>query len=159
MIELFPNGVVHYAAGGVLIGIGVSLIYALTGIAAGASSVLESTLSYVSSLDRLDRPSMLASREWRLVFTAGLILGAAGYTALAAVVGDGGLWTTDVPIWRLLGGGVLVGAGTRLGKGCTSGHGICGVGSVAEASLANVATFLGIGILVAHLIELLGVAV
>ncbi|WP_174182921.1 YeeE/YedE family protein [Halococcoides cellulosivorans] len=155
MLELFPNGVVHYAAGGVLIGVGVSLIYLLTGIAAGASSVLESTLTYVSSLDRLNRPSMVESRGWRLVFSAGLVLGAAAYTVLAGE----GIWTTEVPIWRLLGGGVLVGVGTRLGKGCTSGHGICGIGSVAGTSLANVATFLGVAILVAHLIEFLGGAV
>ena len=150
---LFPNGVAHYAAGGLLVGLGVAVIYLGTGIIAGASTFLESTLSYVSELPRLNRPSFLASRDWRLVFTAGIVLGAFAYT----VTLGGGLWTTDVQPWRLFGGGVLVGIGTRLGKGCTSGHGVCGVGSASRTSIVSVATFLVVAAGTAQVVAALGV--
>ncbi|MFW6435689.1 MAG: YeeE/YedE family protein [Halovenus sp.] len=151
---LFPNGVAHYAAGGLLIGLGVAVIYASTGIIAGASTFLESTLSYVSSVPRLNRGTYVASRDWRVVFTLGIVGGAAIY---ALTLGPGG-WTTDVQWWRLLVGGVLVGIGTRLGKGCTSGHGVCGVGSGSNTSILNVATFLAFAIGTAQLVAALGVS-
>jgi uncharacterized membrane protein YedE/YeeE len=151
---LFPNGVAHYAAGGLLIGLGVAVIYAGTGIIAGASTFLESTWSYVSSVPRLNRGKYVTSRDWRVVFTLGIVGGAAIY---ALTLGSGG-WTTDVQWWRLLVGGVLVGVGTRLGKGCTSGHGVCGVGSGSNTSILNVATFLAFAIGTAQLVAALGVS-
>lgn len=151
--ELFPNGVFRYAVGGVLIGLGVSVIYLGTGIAAGASTFLESTLSYASRLDRFQQGRFVTSRDWRVVFTLGIVAGAAVY----AVAFQDGPWTTDVQWWRLAGGGVLVGFGTRLGKGCTSGHGVCGVGSVSATSIANVVTFLAVAVGTAQLVAALGV--
>jgi uncharacterized membrane protein YedE/YeeE len=150
--SLFPTGTTHYLAGGMLIGVGTVLIYGLTGISAGASTFLESTLSYGSSSPRFEqyRPS----RDWRVVFTLGIVLGAASYTL---AVGDG-VWLTEVQPWRLALGGVLVGVGTRLGKGCTSGHGICGVGSGSSTSFLNVGTFLVVAIGVAQLVAALGVS-
>jgi len=50
-----------------------------------------------------------------------------------------------------------VGIGTRLGKGCTSGHGVCGLGSASATSLVNVVTFLAIAIGTAQLVNALGV--
>ncbi|MFB6188471.1 MAG: YeeE/YedE family protein [Halapricum sp.] len=151
---LFPNGIVHYALGGLLIGLGVTVIYAGTGIIAGASTFLESTLSYVSDVPRFNRAKYVASRDWRVLFTLGIVLGAAIY---AVTVGPGG-WTTDVQPWRLLVGGTLVGIGTRLGKGCTSGHGVCGVGSGSNTSFVNVATFLAFAIGTAQVVAALGVS-
>ena len=152
--ELFPNGIARYAIGGALIGGGVAFIYLATGIIAGASTFLESTLSYVSDVSRFNRGSYVVSRDWRVVFTVGIVLGAGVY----AVVWQGGAWTTEVQWWRLLGGGFLVGIGTRLGKGCTSGHGVCGVGSVSSTSLVNVATFMAVAIGTAQLVQALGVS-
>jgi len=151
--ELFPNGVAHYLLGGILIGLGTALVYALTSISAGASTFLESTLSYVSDRPRFNRPSYLASRDWRVVFTAGIVLGAFAYTLTLG----GGLWTTQVQPWRLFVGGLFVGVGTRLGKGCTSGHGVCGVGSRSRTSIVNVATFLLVAIGTAQLVQAVGV--
>jgi len=151
--DLFPHGVLSYAAGGLLIGLGVAVIYLGTGIAAGASTFLESTLSYVSGLDRFNRLTYRQSRDWRVVFTLGIVGGAGVY----ALLFQDALWITDVQPWRLFGGGVLVGVGTRVGKGCTSGHGICGVGSLADASLVNVATFLAVAVGTAHVVGALGV--
>lgn len=152
--ELFPRGVLPYLIGGLLVGLGAATIYLSTGIIAGASTFLESTLSYVSSVERFNRFKYVQSRGWRFVFTAGIVSGAAVYMVLF----QGGVWTTDVQWWRLLGGGFLVGVGTRLGKGCTSGHGVCGVGSLSNTSLVNVATFLVFAIGTAQLVQALGVA-
>lgn len=152
--ELFPRGVLPYLIGGLLVGLGAATIYLSTGIIAGASTFLESTLSYVSSVERFNRFKYVQSRGWRFVFTAGIVSGAAVYMVLF----QGGIWTTDVQWWRLLGGGFLVGVGTRLGKGCTSGHGVCGVGSLSNTSLVNVATFLVFAIGTAQLVQALGVA-
>jgi len=151
---LFPNGIGHYAAGGLLIGLGVTIIYVATGIIAGASTFLESTWSYVSNVSQFNQPKYLASRDWRVVFAIGIVAGAAVY---ALTLGPGG-WTTDVQLWRLFVGGVLVGVGTRVGKGCTSGHGVCGVGSGSNTSFVNVATFLAFAIGTAQLVAALGVS-
>ncbi|WP_226483224.1 YeeE/YedE family protein [Natrinema amylolyticum] len=152
--ELFPRGILPYLLGGLLVGLGAAVIYLATGIIAGASTFLESTLSYISDAPRFNRFKYVQSRDWRLVFTAGIVSGAAVY----AVLFQGGIWTTEVQWWRLLGGGFLVGVGTRLGKGCTSGHGVCGVGSLSNTSFVNVATFLAIAIGTAQLVQAAGVA-
>jgi len=150
--ELFPNGISRYAVGGLLVGLGTVVIYLGTGISAGASTFLESTLSYVSDRSRFQQ--YVSSRDWRVVFTLGIILGAAVYAA----VYQGGAWTTDVQPWRLLLGGVFVGIGTRVGKGCTSGHGVCGVGSASKTSIIGVLTFLAVAIITAQLVAALGVS-
>ncbi|MFC6718994.1 YeeE/YedE family protein [Natrialbaceae archaeon GCM10025810] len=150
--EPFPNGISRYAIGGLLVGLGAVVIYLGTGIAAGASTFLESTLSYVSDRSRFQR--YRASRDWRVVFTLGIVLGAAIY----AVVWQGGAWTTDVQPWRLLVGGILVGIGTRIGKGCTSGHGVCGVGSASRTSIVGVITFLTVAIVTAQIVQAMGVS-
>ncbi|WP_435157683.1 YeeE/YedE family protein [Haladaptatus sp. DFWS20] len=153
--ELFPNGVGHYAIGGILIGLGVAVIYLGTGIIAGASTFLESSLSYVSNVPRFQQGKYIASRDWRVVFTVGMVGGAAIYQAIFY----GEIWTTEVAWWRLLVGGLLVGIGTRIGKGCTSGHGVCGVGSASFTSIVNVATFMTIAIGTAQLLQAIGMGV
>ncbi|RME58954.1 MAG: YeeE/YedE family protein, partial [Caldilineae bacterium] len=145
-MELFPNGIWPYLAGGVLLGVAVSMIYLSTGIIAGASTFLESTLSFVfPDTFRAHIPS----RNWRLIFTGGMVMGGLIY---ALTIG-GGAWVTQVQWWRLFVGGVLVGFGTRLGKGCTSGHGICGVGSLSSASIVNVVIFVAVAIGTAQLVQ------
>jgi uncharacterized membrane protein YedE/YeeE len=151
----FPRGILPYLLGGLLVGLGAAVIYLATGIIAGASTFLESSLSYVSDVDRFNRFKYVQSRGWRVVFTLGIVSGAAVWGL--ALAPDPTIWTTDVQWWRLLGGGVLVGVGTRLGKGCTSGHGVCGVGSLSNTSLVNVATFLAFAIGTAQLVQALGV--
>ncbi|SEH14954.1 hypothetical protein SAMN04487967_1848 [Natronorubrum sediminis] len=174
LAELFPNGISHYALGGLLVGLGVAVIYLGTGIAAGASTFLESTLSYGSNLSQFQQ--YRASRDWRVVFTLGIVAGAAVYALTfqsglvssglqpGATTGElrdiGGItiWLTDVQPWRLFLGGILIGIGTRVGKGCTSGHGVCGVGSASSASFVGVATFLLIAIGTAQLVQAVGVS-
>lgn len=152
-MELFPNGIGMYLLGGVLLGVGIAVIYLSTGLIAGASTFLESTLSWLPGGGSGGLFTKHAdSRNWRLVFTLGIVSGAALY----AVFVQGGGWVTGVAGWRLLVGGVLVGFGARLGKGCTSGNGICGVASLSAPSILNVTTFLLIAIGVASLVQALG---
>lgn len=152
MIEtFFPNGIIHYALGGLLVGSGVMFIYFFTSRIPGASTFLESTLSYISGKDRLQKYT--DSRGWRLTFTSGIILGAFIHT----VVYRPEFWTTEVSAWRLFIGGLLVGIGTRIGKGCTSGHGVCGVGSLSKTSIIAVATFLITAIVTAQIFQIAGV--
>lgn len=151
-VDPFPRGILPYLIGGLFIGSGVATIYLGTGIIAGASTFLESSLSYVSRIERFQR--YRASRDWRVVFTVGITLGAAIYAVFVAHEA----FVTDVQWWRLLFGGVLIGIGTRLGKGCTSGHGVCGVGSMSGTSIANVTTFTAVAIGTALLVGSLGVS-
>jgi hypothetical protein len=154
LADPFPRGILPYLLGGLLVGLGAAVIYLTTGIIAGASTFFESTLSYVSDVPRFNRFTYVQSRGWRLVFTAGIVAGAAVY----GLVLDPGIWVTEVQWWRLLAGGFLVGVGTRLGKGCTSGHGVCGVGSLSQASLVNVAIFMAVAVGTAQIVQALGVA-
>jgi uncharacterized membrane protein YedE/YeeE len=61
---------------------------------------------------------------------------------------------TSVPAWQLLLGGFLVGYGARLGNGCTSGHGICGLGSLQWPSLGAVLTFMATAFMTANLLAI-----
>lgn len=152
---MFPLGITSYLIGGVLIGLGVSFVYVLTGLHATQSSLFSSTLSYFSKVPFFNRKTYLESREWRLYFAAGVILGALIYTV---TISPEGFWSTSVQWWRLIIGGFLVGFGTRLSSGCTSGHGISGIASLSTTSLYAVITFMVVGIVVANLMLILGVA-
>jgi uncharacterized membrane protein YedE/YeeE len=147
-LTLFPLGWQHYLAGGLLIGLGVALLFVSTGLVGGMSSVFSSTWSYWSKKAYFQQARYTDSRLWRLVYAAGLVLGAAiwwfGFS-------DGTQASTEVPVWALLVGGFLVGYGARLGNGCTSGHGICGLGSLQWPSLLAVLTFMATAFLTANL--------
>jgi uncharacterized membrane protein YedE/YeeE len=147
--SLFPLGWAHYLAGGLLIGVGVALLFVFTGLVGGMSTVFSSTWSFLVRRPFFQQERFTGSRVWRLVYAAGLVLG-----ALVWWLGfsDGTPGSTDIPDWQLLLGGVLVGYGARLGNGCTSGHGICGLGSLQLPSLGAVLTFMATAFLVANLV-------
>ena len=147
MQSAFPLGWDHYLLGGLAIGLGVALLYVCTGRVGGMSTVLSSSWSWVSRLGYLQQARFVQSRLWRLVYAAGLVLGAALWWRL---MGGGAPAGTGVPAWQLLLGGVLAGYGARLANGCTSGHGICGLGSLQWPSLLAVLTFMATAILTAH---------
>ena len=170
---LFPEGISRYAVGGLFVGLGAVVIYLGTAIPAGASTFLESTLSYVSDRSRFQQ--YRGSRDWRIVFTLGIVLGASiyaltfqsgaltsslytpGTTGQLREFGPVTLWLTEVQPWRLFLGGIFVGIGTRIGKGCTSGHGVCGVGSASKTSIVGVVTFILVAIVTAQLVMVAGV--
>jgi uncharacterized membrane protein YedE/YeeE len=146
--SLFPLGWQHYLLGGLLIGAGVALLFVFTGRVGGMSTVFSSTWSYVVQRPFFQQPRFVGSRAWRLVYALGLVVGAAVWWL---GWGGGTPQSTGLPAWQLLGGGFLVGYGARLGNGCTSGHGICGLGSLQLPSLGAVLTFMATAFLVANL--------
>ncbi|MBA4264034.1 MAG: hypothetical protein C0453_03040 [Comamonadaceae bacterium] len=147
--SLFPLGWQHYLLGGIFIGTGVALLYLLTGLVGGMSTVFSSTWSFVSSRPFFQQSRFTGSRAWRLVYAAGLILGALVWWWMFA---DGTPQSTEVPAWMLLLGGLFVGYGARLGNGCTSGHGICGLGALQWPSLLAVLTFMATAFITANLV-------
>lgn len=151
---MFPNGVEQYLIGGLLIGVGVGLIYLLTGLHATQSSFFTTTLSWFSKRKHFQKTNNIEERQWRLYLAIGMIVGALIYTL---TISPTGFWTTSVQYWRLALGGLLVGFGTRLSQGCTSGHGISGLASLSKTSLYAVVVFIGIAIVTANIVQLIGV--
>lgn len=147
---LFPQGWQHYLAGGLLIGFGVSLLFVLTGLVGGMSTVYSSTWSFVSRAPFFRQPRLLNSRGWRLAYAAGLVIGAFIWWQ---TLGPATRVAVALPPAQLFIGGVLVGYGARLGRGCTSGHGICGLASLGLPSLLAVLTFMATAIMTAQLME------
>lgn len=150
---LFPLGMFHYLAGGICIGLAVSLIFVLTGQVAGMSSVFSSVWSWFSRLPFFQQPRWLESRVWRLLLAIGLIMGTALYWF---GFGPAMAWQTGISWWQLLIGGFIAGFGARLSNGCTSGHGICGMASLQIPSLLAVLTFLATAFITANVVRALG---
>ena len=146
---LFPFGWQHYLLGGLTIGAGVALLYLFNGWVGGMSTVFSSTWSFVSRRNFFQQARLVDSRQWRLVYAAGVVLGALVWRF---ALNDGQAQSTSVPVWQLLLGGFLVGYGARLGNGCTSGHGICGLGALQLPSLGAVLTFMATAFLTANLL-------
>jgi uncharacterized membrane protein YedE/YeeE len=150
---MYPNGITSYVTGGLIIGVAVAFVYLLTGTHATQSSLFTTTLSYFTKLPFFQRQVYLDSREWRLYFAGGVVLGALIYTL---TISPDGFWVTGVPMWRLGVGGFFVGFGTRLSRGCTSGHGISGLASLSVTSLYAVITFILVGIITVGALGVLG---
>jgi uncharacterized membrane protein YedE/YeeE len=116
--------------GGALIGAAAVLLLLTHGRIAGISGVIGSLL-----------PPLPSDRGWRLAFVAGLALAGLGTALIApSAIGASVRSSTAVVI-----AGLLVGFGTRLGGGCTSGHGVCGLSRLSARSLVAVAIFMTTG--------------
>ncbi len=152
MEQFFPNGIVHYLVGGLIIGAAVGLLFVTTGLIGGMSMVFSSTWSYVSKQPFFQQARFTESRAWRLAYAAGLVLGGLVWLLWSAT----GTWQTGVSWWQLAVGGFLVGFGARMSNGCTSGHGICGLASLQLPSLLAVLTFLATAIITAQLMARIG---
>ena len=87
---------------------------------------------------------------WRLVFLAGLMTGG---VVLSFLYSDAVTFELTYSNPALILAGLLVGVGSRMGNGCTSGHGICGLGRLAPRSMAAVLTFMVTGILTAVVVQ------
>lgn len=123
-------------AGGALIGTAVVLLWWLIGRVAGVSGVAGGLWF-----------GQRGDRAWRIAFIAGLVLGAAAWAAFRAWNGTPPpAPRTGFPVPLLVLAGLLVGYGTTLGQGCTSGHGVCGVARGSRRSLAATVTFLAVAV-------------
>lgn len=124
-------------AGGVLIGLSAIMLILLTGRVAGISGILGGLL----------KPQMNETL-WRLTFVLGMVAAPWLYQALI------GSFEFESPrgTAALIVAGLLVGYGTRLGSGCTSGHGVCGLSRLSLRSLAATCVFMAVGFVVASVL-------
>lgn len=114
--------------GGLLIGISASLLLLLNGRIAGISGIFNGIFTRQSG-----------DRNWRLYFIVALPIGA----WIPYHTTDSNYFQLDqFSPWTMLAAGLLVGMGTRIGSGCTSGHGVCGLGNLSWRSLAATLTFM-----------------
>jgi len=125
MVNFTP---ISAAIGGGLIGLSAVLLMLLTGRIAGISGILGGLLDFRSE-----------DKDWRIAFIAGLIVA----PLIAGWMGYG-MPPPELPAsWTvIIAAGLLVGFGTRLGGGCTSGHGICGVARLSVRSVAATVVFM-----------------
>jgi uncharacterized membrane protein YedE/YeeE len=128
--------------GGALIGLASSLLMAANGRIAGISGIVDGALA-----------PMRAGFGWRLSFVAGLMLAP---LLLQLALGGAPAGAHPHALGLVAAGGLLVGFGTRLGSGCTSGHGVCGIARLSKRSLAATATFMAAGMIAVALARMIG---
>jgi uncharacterized membrane protein YedE/YeeE len=151
----------HWASAGVVIA-SVTLLLLLVGSRRlGISTGFEDVCSLVLRVPYFRRSAVTGGRGWRLPLIAGLVLG--GF--LSAVMGGGwaptwemgmfdqrvGLGDAGKLAWLFV-GGLFIGAGTRLGGGCTSGHGIFGLSNLELPSLITTLSFMAGGIVTTQIV-------
>jgi uncharacterized membrane protein YedE/YeeE len=127
--------------GGVLIGVAASLLLLLNGRLAGVGGIVAGLLQ---------RPT--GEWGWRAAFVGGLLAGG----VLMTVVSPSAFGPSPASPALLLVAGAAVGLGARLGGGCTSGHGICGISRLSKRAMAATMTFMVTGALVVALVRVLG---
>ncbi|AUD00243.1 hypothetical protein QU42_03375 [Bradyrhizobium sp. UASWS1016] len=129
--------------GGELIGLSAAILLVLNGRIAGVSGMVSGAIQHVS-----------AESISRILFLAGLLFGPLVYRQWF------GVWP-QIEVTTTLGlmvvGGLLVGFGTRLGSGCTSGHGVCGLARLSPRSFTAVVVFLCTGIATVFVMRKFGI--
>ena len=125
-------------AGGILIGLSASMMWLLGGRVAGVSGILGGCLGMLRG-----------DLAWRAAFIGGLVAGGA---ALQVAAPGTIAFALDRSVGALVVAGLLVGFGTRLGSGCTSGHGVCGLSRFSLRSLVATLVFMATGIATATVI-------
>ncbi|MDC9826072.1 YeeE/YedE family protein [Devosia sp. ZB163] len=134
-------------AGGVLIGLASALLWLGNGRIAGISGIFGQLLPPARTV------------IWRLVFLVALVLGTFAASWLLPGLGVGGPggqpaqlaapppgWKIPAPLWIAV-SGLLIGFGTKIGNGCTSGHGVCGIARLSKRSFVAVGVFFSVAIL------------
>jgi uncharacterized membrane protein YedE/YeeE len=127
--------------GGALIGLAATILWVSLGRVAGVSGVWGEILAPATR-----------DRGWRVAFVAGMVV--AG--VVAAMVSPSSITRSPAPLAVVALGGLLVGFGTRLGTGCTSGHGVCGLARFSRRSLIAVMTFMLTGGVTVAIVRALG---
>jgi uncharacterized membrane protein YedE/YeeE len=133
------------ALGGALIGLAAAVLWLGNGRIAGISGIFGQLLPPAQTV------------VWRIFFLVALVLGAWGASRLAPQLGVGGIeparlvpppatWGVPMPVWLVI-SGLLIGFGTKIGNGCTSGHGVCGLARLSLRSLVAVCVFFGVAII------------
>ena len=125
--------------GGALIGVAAVMLMAATGRIAGISGIVGGLLQRYRAGDF----------AWRVAFVLGLVLAPVLYRLFAELPES----RIDAGWAMLVVAGVLVGFGSRLGSGCTSGHGVCGVSRLSPRSLVATATFMTTGFVAVYVVR------
>ena len=125
--------------GGAIIGLSATLLLLFNGRIAGISSIMNGVFN-----------SPKNEMSWRSAFLVGLIVGALLFQFIAP---DFIAPRQGYPLWLVAVGGFLVGIGTRLGSGCTSGHGICGIANLSLRSIYATLTFMVSGFITVYLLK------
>ena len=128
------------AIGGGLVGVAAVMMMALNGRIAGVSGILSGVFTQGAG-----------ERLWRLLFVVGIVIGGALPPLLNA---DFKAPLPSAGVLLAVIGGLLVGVGTGLGSGCTSGHGICGIARLSKRSIIATLTFMAAGIVTVTLLRL-----
>ena len=124
--------------GGVVIGLAAGSFHLLSGEIAGISGILRKAIAG-------------PDRGWQIAFVAGLL--AAGLAGGRIIGTDATFGIANLSTPVLVAGGLLVGLGTGIGNGCTSGHGVCGLARLSRRSLAAVATFMATAAITVFLVR------
>jgi hypothetical protein len=151
----------HWAIGGAGIGVVVLLLLYLGNRRLGISTGFEDLCAVAVDAPYFKRRERSEGAAWRVPFLGGLLAGGALSAALSggwAPTWDLGLFDTAIGwgpagkvVW-MFAGGLLIGFGTRMAGGCTSGHGIFGLANFEKAGLAATLSFMAAGVVTAHLV-------
>ena len=124
----------------------------LGGLMIGTASIaLLATIGRVAGISGIAWGALAGpDRDWRILFIIGLVLGGAlVHTALGRPIPT----APDGPLWLAIAAGLLVGFGTRMGSGCTSGHGVCGIGRRSLRSVTATVTFMSAGVVTVYVVR------
>ncbi|HGS5087206.1 TPA: YeeE/YedE family protein [Vibrio parahaemolyticus] len=116
--------------GGILLGISATILLLVNGKIAGISGIMNGIMS-----------PKKGDYSWRLLFAVGMI---AGGLISILMLGVAVPSTANLSLGMVIATGLLVGIGTRLGNGCTSGHGICGMGRLSKRSIVATCVFMAV---------------
>ena len=135
---------IYASLGGLLIGLASILLLALTGRIAGISGIFWQAIQHIKLAPNKEY-------SWRWLFILGLLIGPIIAYQLPGIEQPAN--SEAGPIMAAI-AGLLVGFGSRLGSGCTSGHGICGIGRLSPLSMIATATFILSGVLTVYISQL-----
>ncbi|HCG5245833.1 TPA: YeeE/YedE family protein [Vibrio parahaemolyticus] len=116
--------------GGILLGISATILLLVNGKIAGISGIMNGIMS-----------PKKGDYSWRLLFAVGMI---AGGLISVLMLGVAAPSIANLSLGMVIAAGLLVGIGTRLGNGCTSGHGICGMGRLSKRSIVATCVFMAV---------------
>lgn len=133
------NSIFLPLGGGALIGLAASIFLLFNGKISGISGILGGAIG-----------TKKQDLSWRMAFLLGLVVG--GPLLLFITNYPFVNYEINVSWWRIVLGGLLVGLGTRIGSGCTSGHGVCGISRMSMRSLLATMTFIVFGILTVYIL-------
>jgi hypothetical protein len=135
------ESIIAATVGGALIGLAASLLMLTNGRIAGISGIVGSLLKSPSS-----------DSSWRILFVSGLLVGGG---ALLWFAPEAIVEPSSRSLMAVAGAGLCVGLGTRMGNGCTSGHGVCGLTRFSVRSLVATLSFMATGFATATIIQVL----